>query len=190
MSLEVRTPSGVILELRNGRLFGQKDVSVIVNAVNRHTSNNEGINKAIHVVAGEEVMAELIEATQMGWATDGIIATGGYDTGFDMILHTHEPAWVDGNSGEYMALSMCYFGCLRSAARVGASSIGFCSIGTGVSKFPLPNATQTALDAICYWLDKMHNSHSIKRIVFAMHRKYEYEAYYQALRAFQDNWDL
>jgi O-acetyl-ADP-ribose deacetylase (regulator of RNase III) len=188
--LEVRTPSGVILELRRGSLIDQKDVSVIVNAANRQMRGGGGIDGAIHAAAGEGLLAALIEAAPMGCLTGGVIATGGFDTGFDMILHTPGPVWEDGKSGEYMALSMCYFGCLQAAARSGASSIGFCSISTGIYKFPLAEAVPTALGAVCCWLHKVHESHPIDRIVFAMYGQEEYDAYYLALRSLQANWDL
>lgn len=190
MGLEVKTPSGVILELRRGSLLDQKDLRVIVNAANRHMRGGGGIDGAIHATAGDDLMKALIWAAPTGCATGGVISTGGFNTGFDTILHTPGPVWEDGKSGEYMALSMCYLNCLQWAAIKGASSIGFCSISTGIYKFPLMEAVPTALGAVCNWLRKAHESHPIERIVFVMYGQEEYDAYYLALRSLQANWNL
>lgn len=190
MGLEVKHPTGVVLELRRGSLLDQKDVGVIVNAANRQMRGGGGIDGAVHAAAGDKLLAALETAAPKGCLTGGIIATEGFDSGFDTILHVAGPIWEDGKSGEFMALSMCYFGGLQAAARKGASSIGFCSISTGIYKFPLIEAVPTALGTVCSWLRKAHESHSIERVVFAMYGEEEYNAYYLALRSLQANWDL
>jgi O-acetyl-ADP-ribose deacetylase (regulator of RNase III) len=190
MGLAIKHPTGVILELRRGSLLDQKDVSVIVNAANRQMRGGGGIDGAIHAAAGDKLMEALVSQAPNGCLTGGVITTEGFDTGFDMILHTPGPVWEGGKSGEFMALSMCYLGCLQAAARSGASSIGFCSISTGIHKFPLVEAVPTALGAVCCWLRKAHETHPINRIVFAMYKKEEYDAYYLALRSLQATWDF
>lgn len=187
MNMEMRYfhPSGTEVILRRGSLLDQADVDSIVNAQNVRMRGGSGINGAIHTKAGEELMKELERVAPRGCMTGAVKVTKGYGTGFSHILHTPGPVWEDGFSGEYHALGSCYINVLTQANRLNLESVGFCSISTGIFKFPLEEAAKVALDSVNHWLSLPHDRNSLERIVFAMYGEEEYNVYSERFNHFQ-----
>ena len=156
-----------------------QDVDAIVNAANTAMRGGGGIDGVIHRAAGRGLMAELEKAAPNGAKTGTTVLTSGHNLKQPYIIHTPGPVWKGGNANEAEKLAMCYRSCLEKADGKGLKSIAFCSISTGVYRYPLPLAAPVALRTVKDYLDS-HPDTSLERVVFAMYQAPEYQAFTKA----------
>ncbi|MBV8601277.1 MAG: macro domain-containing protein, partial [Candidatus Eremiobacteraeota bacterium] len=69
------------------------------------------------------------------------------------VIHAVGPVWRGGAAGEDALLASAYRSALAAAHELGAESISFPAISTGVYGFPKNRAASVALDEIRSWLD-------------------------------------
>jgi len=158
----------------------EQSVDAIVNAANTSMRGGGGIDGTIHRAAGKGLMAELQRVAPHGAKTGNVVVTGAHKLPQKYIFHTAGPVWNGGLKNEKELLARCYRSSIALADERGLESIAFCSISTGVYRFPIDQAAPLAVDAVVSFLQD-HPETSLKRVVFAMFGDKEYDEFFSAL---------
>lgn len=124
-----------------------EDVDVVVNAANPALAGGGGVDGAIHRAAGAAELRRACAALG-GCAPGEAKLTAGFALRAAWIAHAVGPVWRGGGAGEEDLLASCYRRCLELADGVGARSIAFPAISTGVYGFPKDRAAAIAVATI------------------------------------------
>jgi O-acetyl-ADP-ribose deacetylase (regulator of RNase III) len=135
----VRTPT---IEALQGDIT-TLDVDAVVNAANEWLRGGGGVDGAIHRAAGPDLAAA--GGALAPCDTGDAKATPGFRLPARWVIHTVGPVWRDGTAGEPELLASCYRRSLEVADDLGARSVAFPAISTGVYGYP---ATLAALIAV------------------------------------------
>ena len=120
-----------------------EQVDVIVNAANSALRRGAGVCGAIFNAAGPELDAAC--AAIGGCATGDAVITPGFALTARWIIHTVGPVWAGGDRGEPALLASCYRRSIELARAVGATSIAFPAISTGIYGYPRQAAAEIAV---------------------------------------------
>lgn len=122
-------------------------VDAIVNPANRAMRGGGGVDGAIHRAAGPSLLRECVERFPDGLATGDAGWTPGCELPARWVVHTVGP---DFRAGERDAstLASCYRRSLEVAERLGARSIAFPVLSTGIYGWPLGEAVETAIRTV------------------------------------------
>jgi O-acetyl-ADP-ribose deacetylase (regulator of RNase III) len=104
------------------------------------------VDGAIHRAAGAELYDECLKAN--GCPTGHAKVTKGYRLPAKHIIHTVGPVYENGLQGEAQALASCYRRSMQLATELGARTVAFPAISTGVYGYPLREAQEIAVKTI------------------------------------------
>jgi O-acetyl-ADP-ribose deacetylase len=121
----------------------KEDVDGIVNAANSGLARGGGVCGAIFAAAGPELDAACAELG--GCETGDAKVTPGFRLPARWIIHAVGPVWRGGDSGEPELLASAYRRSLAVADEIGARSVAFPAISTGIYGYPLDAATDIAV---------------------------------------------
>src|SRR5260221_5583918 len=123
-----------------------ESVDAIVNAANGALRRGGGVCGAIFAAAGPELddACAAIGSCDTGDA----VATRGFRLPARWIVHAVGPVWHGGDQGEAAQLASCYRRSIEVARSVGAESIAFPAISTGIFGYPGRAAAEIAVATV------------------------------------------
>ena len=123
-------------------------VDVIVNAANESLQGGGGVDGAIHRGAGPALLEECRTRYPDGGFTGGAFVTAGHRLNAEWVIHTIGPRWEGGNRGEPDLLADCYRNSLQATADLGARTVAFPAISTGIFGYPTEEAALIAVHTV------------------------------------------
>jgi O-acetyl-ADP-ribose deacetylase (regulator of RNase III) len=129
----------------------RESADAIVNAVNSSLLGGGGVDGAIHRRGGPAILAECrrLRAGHLGKGlpTGRAVATTAGDLDARWVIHTVGPvhSTTEDRSG---LLASCYRASLRVADELGARTVAFPAISTGVYHWPLDDAARIAVETV------------------------------------------
>jgi O-acetyl-ADP-ribose deacetylase len=138
------------IELVRGDITAQQ-VDAIVNAANSSLMGGGGVDGAIHRAGGPAVLEECsaIRETRYpdGLPTGEAVATTAGNLPARWVIHTVGPVFSKREDRSEL-LARCHTSSLRVADELGARTVAFPAISTGVYGYPLDLAAPVALRAV------------------------------------------
>ncbi|WP_039937817.1 O-acetyl-ADP-ribose deacetylase [Streptomyces himastatinicus] len=138
------------LTLVQGDITAQH-VDALVNAANSSLLGGGGVDGAIHRRGGPEILDACrdLRASQYGKGlpTGRAVATTAGRLDARWVIHTVGPVWsaTEDRSG---LLASCYRESLRVADELGARTVAFPAISTGVYRWPMDDAARIAVETV------------------------------------------
>lgn len=128
-----------------------QDVDAVVNAANSALRPGGGVDGAITRAAGPEALADrrrvIRERGSPPLPTGQAVATVGGALRARWIIHTAGPVY-SGSPEDARLLAGCHRECLRVADELGARTVAFPAISTGVYGYPLDQAAAVAIETV------------------------------------------
>jgi O-acetyl-ADP-ribose deacetylase (regulator of RNase III) len=129
----------------------EQQVDAIVNAANSSLLGGGGVDGAIHRKGGPEILAACRDLRAghygSGLPTGQAVATTAGRLPARWVIHTVGPVWQPREDRSEL-LASCYRESLRVADELGARSVAFPAISTGVYGWPLDDGARIAVETV------------------------------------------
>ena len=138
------------IELIKGDITEQR-VDAVVNAANHTLLGGGGVDGAIHRAGGRHILSECQELRRSrypeGLPTGESVATTGGNLPARWVIHTVGPTWAKTKDKSGL-LRSCYTTSLQVADELGAETVAFPLISSGIYRWPKDDAVRQALQAL------------------------------------------
>lgn len=128
-----------------------QQVDAVVNAANSSLMGGGGVDGAIHRRGGPEILEECrkLRASQYGGGlpTGQAVATTAGRLPARWVIHTVGPVHSTSEDRSHL-LASCFRESLRVADELGAETVAFPAISTGVYRWPMADAARIALETV------------------------------------------
>jgi O-acetyl-ADP-ribose deacetylase (regulator of RNase III) len=129
----------------------EQHVDAVVNAANSSLAGGGGVDGAVHLAGGPDVLAAC-RALRAGPLPDGLptgraVATTAGRMPARWVIHTVGPVWSPAEDRSAL-LASCYRASLEVARDLGARTVAFPAISTGVYRWPLADGARIAVAAV------------------------------------------
>lgn len=157
----------------------EQQVDAVVNAANRHLMGGGGVDGAIHRRGGPAILEECkrIRADHYpdGLPTGQAVATTAGNLPARWVIHTVGPVYAEREDRSHL-LASCHAESLRVADELGAATVAFPAISTGVYGYPLDEAAPIAVHTV------REATTGVGEVRFVLFGADAYEAFESALR--------
>jgi O-acetyl-ADP-ribose deacetylase (regulator of RNase III) len=157
-----------------------EDVDAIVNAANPSLMGGGGVDGAIHRRGGPEILAACKEIRRTrypdGLPTGEAVATPAGKLRAKWVIHTVGPRYHE-HEDPAPLLARCHTEALRVADELGARTVAFPAISTGVYGYPVEEAAPVAIAAV------LGADTKVEEVRFVLFDVRSYEAFERALQA-------
>ncbi|MFE6093215.1 O-acetyl-ADP-ribose deacetylase [Streptomyces massasporeus] len=166
------------IELVRGDIT-RESVDAIVNAANSSLLGGGGVDGAIHRRGGPAILEDCrrLRAAHLGKGlpTGQAVATTAGDLDARWVVHTVGPVFstTEDRSG---LLASCYRESLRVAGELGARTVAFPAISTGVYGWPMDDGARIAVETV------RAADTSVEKVRFVLFDERAYEAFAAQLR--------
>jgi O-acetyl-ADP-ribose deacetylase (regulator of RNase III) len=163
--------------LRKGDIT-QEEVDAVVNAANSSLMGGGGVDGAIHRKGGPEIKQECRQIRSEQWP-DGLptgkaVPTSGGRLPARWVIHTVGPVYAKSVDRSDL-LASSHVESLRVADELGARTVAFPAISTGVYGYPLLEAAVIAVDSVS------SAATDVEEVRFVLFDDAAYEAFERAL---------
>ncbi|WP_225731990.1 MULTISPECIES: O-acetyl-ADP-ribose deacetylase [unclassified Nocardia] len=156
----------------------EQRVDAIVNAANSSLLGGGGVDGAIHRKGGPEILAECraLRASRYGRGlpTGQAVATTAGLLPARWVIHTVGPVW-SATEDRSELLAGCYRESLRVADELGAETVAFPAISTGIYRWPIDDGARIAIETV------RATTTSVRRALFVLFDERAYQAFEGAL---------
>ena len=161
----------------------QEKADAIVNAANSSLLGGGGVDGAIHRAGGPAILEECKRIRAEHWP-DGLpvgeaVATMAGDLPARWVIHTVGPTYAKFEDRSHL-LRSCFVRALEIADELGAETVVFPAVSTGVYRYPLDEAASLALDAVSSAPTK------VSEVRFVLFNDEAMEAFRSALQGLED----
>jgi O-acetyl-ADP-ribose deacetylase (regulator of RNase III) len=171
-------PEMVRIEVVLGDITTQS-VDAIVNAANTSLRAGGGVDGAITRAAGPDALADrervIRERGRMPLPTGEAVATTAGDLDARWIVHTAGPVY-SGTPSDAELLASCHRAVLRVADELGARTVAFPAISTGVFGYPVDEAAPIAVAAV------RQAETEVEQVRFVLFSEHDRDVFHEALK--------
>ncbi|MEU9478773.1 O-acetyl-ADP-ribose deacetylase [Streptomyces sp. NPDC048191] len=157
----------------------RESVDAIVNAANSSLLGGGGVDGAIHRRGGSAILQECraLRASRYGKGlpTGQAVATTAGALDARWVIHTVGPVW-SATEDRSELLASCHRESLRVADELGARTVAFPAISTGVYRWPMRDAARIAVEAV------RGAATAVEEVRFVLFDEPAYEAFAAQLR--------
>jgi O-acetyl-ADP-ribose deacetylase (regulator of RNase III) len=159
----------------------EQDVDAVVNAANSSLMGGGGVDGAIHRRGGAAILEECkrlrAERYPDGLPTGEAVATSAGDLSARWVIHTVGPVYAQGEDRSAL-LASCHTASLRVADEIGARTVAFPAISTGVYGYPLEEAAPVSVQAV------RHAETDVGEVRFVLFEEPAFRAFQQVMEGF------
>ncbi|MFI6560232.1 O-acetyl-ADP-ribose deacetylase [Streptomyces sp. NPDC050534] len=152
----------------------RESVDAIVNAANSSLLGGGGVDGAIHRRGGPAILEECrkLRASRYGKGlrTGQAVATTAGDLDARWVIHTVGPVWSAGEDRSGL-LASCYRESLRVADELGARTVAFPAVSTGIYGWPIDDGARIAVETV------RAADTSVEEVRFVLFDERAYEAF-------------